>query len=89
MSGGETGARIETYLMSVTSPTFHCERSEENDVAPVNMLLWAWSERQRAPGVRGCGERRRDGRAHRDAYPMSVTWLTPHFERSEENDVAP
>ena len=65
VSGGETGARIETYFMFLTLLTFHCERSEENDVAWRNMLLREWSERQRAPGVRCCGERRRDGRTSR------------------------
>ena len=39
MSGGETGARIETYVMLVTWPTSHFERSEVNDVAPTNMNL--------------------------------------------------
>ena len=64
VSGGETGARIETYLMSVTSPTFHCERSEENDFAFFNMYLWEWSGNKERR-VRCCGERRRDGRASR------------------------
>ena len=33
----ERQARIETYNMVVTRPTSHCERSEVNNVAPLNM----------------------------------------------------
>ena len=50
MSGGETGARIETYVMLVTLLTFHFERSEVNDVAPLNMLLWELERAAKSAG---------------------------------------
>ena len=50
MSGGEAGARIETYCMSVTLLTSHIEISEVNDVAPLNMLLWKLERAAKSAG---------------------------------------
>ena len=54
VSGGETGARIETYSMVVTLLTSHFERSKVNDgVAPSNMLLRELERAAKSAGRQG------------------------------------